>query len=511
MKLKGIMASILVAVGVVCIPMTVNAETVDAVEDVEGVESVKEDMVSVLCSMPLTQTVEINNKDVNLLEGTKIDVQDSMGNIIFSSDLLSLKNTVSSFSNQFMFNVELPTWEIGDSYVFNFIDMPPSYAEGISVKTENGTIDFDAIKNANSNYNLSVPVTCYMGKTTIENEEGRREQIDVKVGIEGPLEFKPIVKHKYRTQYIVVDKNDEIIKDAEIQVTTDKGVYKSVKTGLGLNIAYFQTDTEKFVSYDIIYNGVKIYTEDAQSWDRITGNLETKYFKLYDVNLETLTLKSNYLNATISNPEKVDFSLLGENGSLGIELELTSKSGNKVTAIIDGTGYAKLLDGILADTYIIKVKNDKGLNVELGETQVEVKGNVNIDIKLRANKVLALTNKDANEVENPFSYMFVTDTVLGDKKFESEYTKYYAVNNGTYTIRNVETEKDYDVSFIDAEKRVKVLNLYDGSIVSSDKVEVGEGILNPDTSDNIIEVGILTMCGVIGLIVLFERKRRNHI
>ena len=145
--------------------------------------------------------------------------------------------------------------------------------------------------------------------------------------------------------------------------------------------------------------------------------------------------------------------------------------------------------------------------MELSEEVVKVQGKKGITIKLKAKKILAITNK-VNEVETPFNYRFTDNSRISGKDFSSDYTKYYAVSSvSNCKVMNIDDEKEYSVMFTAKdEKRVKILNLADGKITEGDSIISNDNVFNPSTSDNILVEGMLGLLAIICLVFLVRNR-----
>lgn len=268
-------------------PITSSA---DSSEDSSESQETIYDGTPVLFSMPLTQAIDTDRAEVKVAEDASINVQNDKGEIVFNDTLRNIRYAINSTSSQYFGNVYLPSWEVGDTYTFNFVDLPPEYTEGMTFRFDKGSKDYktvETVKNANGNFNASVEVTCFMGSTERYTDNGM-QYVDIKVGTDGPLQFNVAIKHNYRKQYLVLDKNREIVKDAAVWVTTDKSTYKATPCGNGLNMIFFQSDDEVLEKYEVYYNDNLLYTEMATDKDKIYSGLTNRTLILRDMDIASL-------------------------------------------------------------------------------------------------------------------------------------------------------------------------------------------------------------------------------
>lgn len=269
-------------------PITSSA---DSSEDSSESQETIYDGTPVLFSMPLTQRIDVDRTEVKVAEDASINVQNDKGEIVFNDTLQNIRYAENSTSSQYFGNVYLPSWEVGDTYTFNFVDLLPEYTEGITFRNGKGVKDFaivDTVRNANGNFNASVEVTCFLGAAEMVQPDGKTETVDVRVGVDGPLQFNTNLKHVYRTQYLVLDKNNEIVENATVWITTDKSVYQSTPCGSGLNMVFFQSNSEKLEKYEVYYNDNLLYTEMASDTDRIYDGLSSRVLILRDIDIASL-------------------------------------------------------------------------------------------------------------------------------------------------------------------------------------------------------------------------------
>lgn len=269
-------------------PITSSA---DSSEDSSESQETIYDGTPVIFSMPLTQKINVGRSKVAVATDVSINVQNDKGEIVFNDTLQNIRNNDNSTSYEYHGTVYVPSWEIGDTYTFNFVDLPPQYTEGITFRSGKGVKDFaivDTVRNANGNFNASVEVTSFLGSAEMWRPDGKTETVDIKVGVDSPLQFNTNLKHVYRTQYLVLDKNNEIVENAAVWVTTDKSTYKSTPCGSGLNMVFFQSDSEKLEKYEVYYNDNLLYTEMASDTDRIFSSLANKVLILRDIDIASL-------------------------------------------------------------------------------------------------------------------------------------------------------------------------------------------------------------------------------
>ena len=507
---------------------TTNSEV--AVEDTEISESVEVDEptnidnktdkieiygnLTVLRAMSVYYLSNLETQGYDYEDITFVIKDKETGEVYDEGNIHERLNTRFTTQTAIAFNMYVPEWVEGSCYELTFNNLPVYYADAmLSTKTENENNKNETTQNADGTYSVTTDLSYYYYTYDYTDlSTGETTTVEMELGKTVPLSFSYTYNKKgdRHTYYSVVDKNGELVSNAEIVMQTDKGEYRANTgtTGIGHLTGYSRGETIK--KWTIYYNNMVLAEINCDLNLRL--GVESLWYglKVNTVDNSALQAKSNWLVATVSNPEKVDFSLIGDNGKLGIVLDIRNEANEIVQKEINSTGEVVLLDGVYEGKYTISVANSNGFEFEIDKNIVEVKGKTGITLRLKAKKVLGITNK-VDGKETAFNYCFNDDSRLSGLNLSSEFTKYYAVpNEGVYTIANTDTKNEYTVNFTAVDKnRVKVLNLADGTITESDSVVVNDNIFNPDTADELTGYIVLGLSAILlGLYVMTRKEKR---
>ena len=491
-----------------------SAETIEAVNPEMSITEEKSETVHLTCALFLYTNLnlyyksEINSVETSL-DNIKAEIVDSKGDVLHKYNLKDI--VIQRLNNYAYFDIEVPEWKEGSSYTLKLTNLPVYYATSIGVLTTEDSYDrFETTKNVEGYYDAEVKLDYYAFTYSSVNTEGETVTVELKNGMDTPLMIDNKVDKDNTSHYYfnVFDKNDKVIPNVEIVMKTEKSETRvnTGDTGLGDMVGF--ASSEIIERWDLYYNEMLLGTVYNTSNIKTPRMYDYIGLKLDDVDVVNLLKNSNWLVATVTNPEKVDFSIIGDNGKLGVILDVINvKTKEKQQVVLKGTGTVTLLDGIEQGEYKINVVKSDDIDVELSEEVVKVQGKKGITIKLKAKKILAITNK-VNEVETPFNYRFTDNSRISGKDFSSDYTKYYAVSSvSNCKVMNIDDEKEYSVMFTAKdEKRVKILNLADGKITEGDSIISNDNVFNPSTSDNILVEGMLGLLAIICLVFLVRNR-----
>lgn len=520
MRLKQILMAGLVALGMMGSSLvasaSVNVETTET-EKVE-IEEKHEDGegVTIYGKLYLIRTTQVFCYDSienisNSFKDINYTVLDNDGNEVFKGNLEENMNKEFTMYDGIAFEMKVPEWKEGSKYKVAFENLPVYYSEYLlAARTNKESNQVETTMNANGSYDAIIDIEYFLFVSDYTDPTtGKTTKITQEMGVNNTISFKYGYKEKGKkhSYFSVIDEKDNLIPNVEIVMKTNKGEYRSNigKTGIGQMTGY--SAGENIKQWDIYYNNVLLKSVENTINRRTSNDINLFGIKLIGIDVSELQRYSNWLVATVTNPEKVDFSLIGDNGTLGIVLDITNEAGEVKQVVVNSTGETVLLEQVEKGTYTISVANANGMNFEIDNNVVNLEGRKGITIRLKAKKVLGLTNK-VEDKENAFNYKFDDDSRLSGISLSSDYTKYYAVpDDSEFIIVNTDTNESYNVNFTIGDlKRVKMLNLADGTITESESVIVNDNIFNPDTFDEFWCYVILGVLSVIGLGLLCRNR-----
>lgn len=517
MRLKQILMAGLVAIGMMGSSLVASASVNAETEKVEIEENQgNEEEITIYGKLALIRTTYVFCYDTienmkNSFKDINYTVLDNDGNEVFKGNLEENMNKEFTMYDGIAFEMKVPEWKEGSKYKVAFENLPIYYADYLlGTRTEKENNQVEPVMNADGTFNAVIDIAYYhYSFDYTDPQTGNVTEMSQEIGTDVPIKFSYTYKEKGKKHYYysVIDENDNLIPNVEVVMKTNKGEYRTNTGSSGLGHMTGYTNGEMIKQWDVYYNNVLLATVDNTINKRTSSDIDIFGLKLLGIDGANLQRYSNWLIATVTNPEKVDFSLLGENGQLGIILDITNEAGETTQVIVNSTGETVLLEQVEKGTYTISVANANGMNFEIDNNVVNLDGRKGITIRLKAKKVLGLTNK-VEEKENAFNYKFVDDSRLSGIPLSSDYTKYYAVpDDSEFIILNTDTDESYTVNFTMGDsKRVKMLNLANGTITESESVIVNDNIFNPDTFDAFWCYVILGVLSIIGLGLLCRNR-----